>query len=219
MKKLDQTISAHLNPLDTTSSSELPELNAAEQRQAIYRKKACRAAILGMLPEQITISPDAAEKLYMQARIHKDAEVKAKAYWQKVDKPRVLTRMSLEQLYPRFLRRAEILASRSFIIDEHNRDVIHKLCLYISAAPVSPNANDTGASNKSQENSRRLKQYDLDPTKGILLAGGVGCGKTTIMRAFTANPLATYCLIPARLVSWKFSVHGFSIIQHLSYPE
>lgn len=219
MKKLNQTIPAHLSPLATTSPSELPELTAEEQRQAIYREKARRAAILGMLPEQITISPDAAEKLFMLARIHKDADAKTKSYWEKVDKPRVRARLSLEQLYARFLRRAEILAGRPFVVDEHNRDVIHKLCLYFSATHATPPESNAADKPKTPESNRLLQQYGIDTNKGILLAGGIGCGKTTIMRAFSANPLATYRLIPARLISWKFSEHGFHTIQQYSYPE
>ena len=128
--------------------------------------------------------------------------------------------MSLEQLYKLFIDRASVLAGKPFIIDEHNNEVIHKLCLYFSAKSNSTQQQShPDLLNTKGISSARLQDYDLDPNKGILLAGGIGCGKTTIMRAFSSNPLCTYRVIPARQISWQFAEHGFQIIREFTRPE
>jgi DNA replication protein DnaC len=61
--------------------------------------------------------------------------------------------------------------------------------------------------------------HRLTTKKGLLLAGGIGCGKTTIMRAFASNPLCSYKVIPARTISFQFAEHGFPIISCYANAE
>lgn len=210
-------IPAHLSQQDGTSPSELPLLTPEEQRKAINDEKARRAAILACLPENITISPDKADELLLKARQRKADNIKAKAYWDKVFQPRPVRTLSLEQLYKLFINRVTVLTGRPFIIDDFNREVIHKLCLYFTAR-TNDKLQEQSPGEKTKLHAR-LSDYDLDPNKGILLAGGIGCGKTTIMRAFSSNPLCTYRVISARQISWQFADHGFQVIREFTRPE
>lgn len=48
--------------------------------------------------------------------------------------------------------------------------------------------------------------------KGLILFGGVGCGKTTMMKLFTANPKASYGVKACREISSSFTKHGYESI-------
>ena len=52
---------------------------------------------------------------------------------------------------------------------------------------------------------------DLDPHKGILLLGLVGCGKTAALRFFERNARTAYRIVPARDVARRFLTEGFAV--------
>jgi DNA replication protein DnaC len=51
----------------------------------------------------------------------------------------------------------------------------------------------------------RFEERGYSQRKGILLSGSVGCGKTTIMRAFTRNPLASYIVKSVRQIASEYA--------------
>ena len=59
------------------------------------------------------------------------------------------------------------------------------------------------------------KQFKIDPNKGILLTGPVGCGKTSFMKLLSAitPKKKTFDLIPARNIAFEFADRGFSVIE------
>jgi len=54
--------------------------------------------------------------------------------------------------------------------------------------------------------------------KGILLAGPVGCGKTTLMKIFSENQKSSYAVVPCKKISSLFVSDGFDIIEVNSDP-
>lgn len=64
------------------------------------------------------------------------------------------------------------------------------------------------------------KKYKLDLTKGILLTGPVGCGKTSLMELFSSmtHKEQRYCLKTARSLSIGFSSEGIDGIKHHMTP-
>lgn len=56
--------------------------------------------------------------------------------------------------------------------------------------------------------------YDLN--KGILLAGGVGFGKTELLRIFQSNPRCSYTEVNCSNVSDDFAKDGFEVIEKYS---
>lgn len=73
-------------------------------------------------------------------------------------------------------------------IDDDNRDVINWLCMYFT--------NDPTFTTTLLREEKSGKQHFGDLNKGILLAGDVGTGKTTLLRCFGSNQRASYDMVP-----------------------
>ena len=184
-------------PVELDSS--LPDLSPEEELTALDFERRRRASRRGCNPEAVTLSDDAVRLTLRFAREQKLSAIKTREYWARIDQPVSFTSLSPEQMLSRFLETTTALMRRPFILDDNNTAIIHKLCHYFSA---SPQATDLG----------------LSLSKGILLAGGVGTGKTTIMKAFRDNPLQSFALISSRLISFDFADQGFPLIRHYSRP-
>ncbi len=93
--------------------------------------------------------------------------------------------------------KGRMLFGKHFKIYEEDKNVLLRLCNYMV---------------KDYEN---CSKYGIDPDKGILLTGPVGCGKTSLMRLIRhiVPHRRLYELIPARNVSFGFNHIGFKIIE------
>lgn len=91
---------------------------------------------------------------------------------------------------------AEILSKyeQYLEVDEDNIHIVNELCKYFSEEKCS-----------------------LDPNKGILLVGGVGIGKSTMMQFFSRNQVSMYRLISCREIESDFSSDGEKSVQNCSY--
>lgn len=131
--------------------------------------------------EQIQVALKAARKAIHVDNINRE-------YWERVraeEKPKVY---SLQQFTEIFMQRATE-AGVLFDIDNSNRSVVNLLLRYaIGDASIA----DEGYSLK----------------KGILLTGGVGCGKTTILKLLTPNQHLSYSVISCRKVRDEFETDG-----------
>ncbi len=74
-------------------------------------------------------------------------------------------------------------------IDEHNQEIIGLLCQYFAGDPAF------------EKDGRSL-------AKGLILFGGVGVGKTTLMRLFQRNQIASYLIFMCRAIEDEFSQVG-----------
>jgi len=59
------------------------------------------------------------------------------------------------------------------------------------------------------------KKMNLDPGKGILLTGPVGCGKTSLMKLLQhlSHQRNHFEVIPVRNIAMEFASHGFPVIE------
>lgn len=89
------------------------------------------------------------------------------------------------------------LFGQNFKIYKEDYHILYKLCVY------------------SIQDKDSCKALKIDPNKGILLSGPVGCGKTTLMkllRHLTPHKRA-YKIIPCRNTVFSFNHLGFKTIE------
>ncbi|MDO6761627.1 ATPase [Tamlana sp. 2_MG-2023] len=93
--------------------------------------------------------------------------------------------------------KGKILFGTSFRIYKEDHPIILKLCHYFI---------------KDKEN---CDKNDIDPDKGILLSGPVGCGKTSLMLLlkFIVPLQKPYTLIPSRNIVFGFNHIGYKTIE------
>ncbi|KAA1245844.1 ATPase [Aquimarina sp. RZ0] len=92
--------------------------------------------------------------------------------------------------------KGKLLFGKSFKIYEEDKAIIYKLCIYFIKDVES------------------CKKFGMDPTKGILLTGPVGCGKTSLMKLlpYIVPYQKPYEVIPSRAIAFSFNNKGFSTI-------
>ena len=93
--------------------------------------------------------------------------------------------------------KGKLLFGKNFKIYEEDEVVLYKLCIYF--------IRDFEACTK----------LNIDPNKGILLSGPVGCGKTSLMKLLRhiVPHQKSYELIPARNITFAFNNIGYKTIQ------
>ncbi|WP_293925433.1 hypothetical protein [Sphingobacterium sp. UBA6320] len=116
-----------------------------------------------------------------QARKSKHFQIERKKYWDKVNTPVTYPVLNLEQTKEFFMKRVLEL-NPDFKITEFNIQIIDLLAAYFSK---DESFEDEGFSFK----------------KGIMLVGPVGCGKTTILKAFAVNSTNPFSFTTARKIS------------------
>lgn len=93
--------------------------------------------------------------------------------------------------------KGKLLFGSHFELHPEDREILFKLANYF--------VRDFGA----------CKKLGIDPDKGILLSGPVGCGKTSLMKLFRylVPHRRPYEVIPARNVTFGFNHIGYKIIE------
>ncbi|NKI27423.1 ATPase [Arenibacter sp. 6A1] len=93
--------------------------------------------------------------------------------------------------------KGKLLFGRHFQIYDEDKEILLKLCNYMV------------------RDFDNCKKFDIDPDKGILLSGPVGCGKTSLMRLIRhiVPHQRPYEIIPARNITFAFNHIGYKIIE------
>ena len=194
-------IPEHLLPKDTTkNTNNLPELTKQEVFHALQKEKQRRANLLRCDFDAIILNDDAKLKIIQKTRENKLSSQLAAEYWRRVDKGREAVQYSAAEYFKKFKETANRLVGGEFIIDKENEQVIRQLCYYFSG-------------------DKRAENFGLSLSKGISLIGGVGVGKTIIMKAFSENQNASYMFVKARNISYDFADQGFKVIRKYSEIE
>src|SRR5690554_1369085 len=93
--------------------------------------------------------------------------------------------------------KGKMLFGDKFKIYEEDHKIIYQLCLYFIRDEIS------------------CVKFNMNPNKGILLSGPVGCGKTTLMKLMRhlVPHHRPYEIIPTRNIVFGFNNLGYSIIE------
>ncbi|PWK17110.1 P-loop NTPase family protein [Xanthomarina spongicola] len=93
--------------------------------------------------------------------------------------------------------KGKLIFGKHFKIYEEDEIILYKLCIYFI---------------RDFEACEKLK---IDPNKGILLSGPVGCGKTSLMKLlrYIVPHQKAYELIPARNITFAFNNLGYKTIE------
>ncbi len=93
--------------------------------------------------------------------------------------------------------KGKLLFGKNFKIYEEDEVVLYKLCIYFI------------------RDFEACEKQNIDPNKGILLSGPVGCGKTSLMKLLRCivPHHKPYEVIPARNITFAFNNIGFKTIE------
>ena len=93
--------------------------------------------------------------------------------------------------------KGKLMFGKNFKIYEEDEVVLYKLCIYF------------------MRDFEACEKLNIDPNKGILLSGPVGCGKTSLMKLLRhiVPHHKPYEVIPARNITFAFNNIGYKTIQ------
>ncbi|WP_223034088.1 P-loop NTPase family protein [Hanstruepera marina] len=93
--------------------------------------------------------------------------------------------------------KGKLMFGKNFKIYEEDEVVLYKLCIYFI------------------RDFEACAKLNIDPNKGVLLSGPVGCGKTSLMKLlrYIVPHHKPYEVIPARNITFAFNNIGYKTIQ------
>lgn len=130
------------------------------------------------------------------------SEKRTAAYWEEVRRKseQSMELLNANQMGSKFMKTYHEKFGRDFVIDEWSTPIIRLLCQYFTNDP------------KFEESGYSLK-------KGILLHGGVGSGKTSILSCFTSNQRQSFRMMDCISVSQGFAKTGYDSLNDLVEGE
>lgn len=186
------------------------------KQNELYHKE-CRIAIdKGLeIPEkpkpeklhEVELNPKDIAMTLMRVRQGKAAVIKQQEWAARISAPITYKEPTIESLKAAYLNRKDQYGN-PFILDAYSEPVFIKLAKYFTKA----------------------KDSELNPDKGIMLAGPVGCGKTEIMHFFKYNFYDSFIVVSCRDLTYSYSKLGDEAIKrynglipfvdvHLSYGQ
>lgn len=137
--------------------------------------------------DDIQLSEEESQEALRKGREEKHYRLKRESYNEKIRKEQEYLNFSSEEVFEIFCK--------SFVVDNDNFVIVTNLCHYFT-------------------NDERF-YGDLD--KGLLLVGGVGIGKSTLMDFFKRNQKASYRVMSCREIESDFSSEGEKSVQYCSH--
>jgi DNA replication protein DnaC len=142
--------------------------------------------------DHIELTEEELKIILYNAKKAKAGKLKEAEYWKKVTTENQIQVMGYTETLVFYQKKLKEMYTE-FVFDEYNEKIFEKLCLYFS---------------------------DLSSKKGILLAGPIGCGKTSLMNVFALNQKSSYQVVSCRNVGFEYSQKGIEAIeQHIANIE
>lgn len=137
--------------------------------------------------DHIHLNEDQVKEALRQGREKEHYRLKQIEYRERLMKTPQYPKYNSEQVFEWF--------GLQYTVDDDNVTIVQELCKYF-----------TGDS-----------RFNGDLNKGLLLAGGVGVGKTTMMKFFMKNQVQSYRMESCREVESKFSADGEQFVYFCSF--
>ena len=141
------------------------------------------------------LTEEETQKAIAIAREAKKISLASKRYWDRVKLLTEIPVLNSEQYLKMILERAK-KEIPDFEKRENQMEVYKLLSMYFTGDP-----------------SFEAAGYSLK--KGIILFGGVGCGKTSIMKMFVHNPLFSFVVLPCRKIASNYVTEGETVTESL----
>lgn len=140
---------------------------------------------------KIELTEEETEAALLRAKEEKYYRLQTSSYFEALKAPKSYVVPSNEQYRKFVIDRIEKMIGGKFEPSEH----FENLLLYFTCDP---------------EFEKKGQYFSLK--KGILLIGPVGCGKSTLMKAFSVNLNQSYSVVPCRTISNQYTQAGPSRI-------
>lgn len=153
--------------------------------------------------ENVELTEKERNEVLEKAINEKRRKLREEAYWKKLREPVQIPNFSPETYLDWCIRRWEKLFKKKWVVTPENEKVADILSRYFIG-------------HESFEQEGRSLQ------KGILLAGSVGVGKTTLMQLFGRNPVSSFIIVPCRRIANEYAEQGGDMIETYcmeSYPS
>lgn len=216
---LEKITEAYSEVILTSEETEAAILSQKRTKQSDLYHKACRKAAdageeFPARPsgeqaeiEKVELTPEESGMALMRARQKKAAIIKQQQWAARITAPIEYKEPTILSLKAAYLSRKDQYGN-PFILDGDSEPVFDKLAKYFT----------------------KDKTSDLNPDKGIMLAGPVGCGKTEIMDFFKYNFYDSFIIVSCRDLTYSYSKLGDEAIKrynglipfadvHLSYGQ
>lgn len=131
-----------------------------------------------------------------EARLNKRAAIRTEEYRKKIFAQKPANCVSADQYYDWVLNKAKN-EIKKFCLSEREEGIYKILCMY-----------HTG--------DKQFEDHGYSFDKGILLYGGVGCGKTTMMRLMKENPVQTFAIVECMHVADQYQKEGAEVVHKFS---
>jgi len=185
------------------------ELTDKEKEVAMDAEIGRRARIMGVPSIAITLSFDEMNEVYRLARRAKQGEINLTEYTKKVNQPRRFPQFDAKTYANMIIERATAHVRKlkgddkaEYKLTRYNRNVIWKLAQYFT--------NDEAFEDKITG--------DFLLSKGIMLIGPVGCGKTMLMNLCRANQKQSYVVQGCQSIGFQFAKDGFDVVMKNCNP-
>lgn len=142
----------------------------------------------------IVLTDEEREIALYEARLKKHTSIVRSQYWDRVrseSSPKDITAVELWN---------ELKADKDFIIDKDNKKIVIQLCYYFT-------------------NDKRFEREGRSLKKGLIIFGGVGGGKTYLMRKFSTNKKQSYNLLRCNFIAGEYSKTGEEGIEKYFHPS
>lgn len=139
--------------------------------------------------DTVTISEEEKEKVLKAYLYKKIAEINSVNYQKAVCSEPVYKKPTFNELHDALV--FELTSRLGWVIDQFNAKVIQTLCYYFTG----------------DENFELIEDgYSL--SKGLIMIGPVGCGKTSLLKLLQKNSFNPYRVISCRKVAAEYADHG-----------